>query len=386
MTRLKLYADPNSSIFVPENSMYIAHYRQHDMFAVIEKDKWEFVYDIAQADVIPCVLEDWDQNFLDYLDCTVREDQILMVMNLFHNDDHMTDTWFRSPDWDIVRNLKQRTLIVHNNNHDTSDPKYIFYDIMLNRQKYYMFDMEDDFDPNTKVWTRNSRPEFYTYGPIDKILSNDSKKILCLNRLYWEESIIRNQKTLRSMLRETFHNKDDVYLSDPRNNIFFYPNHSENNTIDVSNSGGTWYPAADIYYNTSYVNVYIESVVQSSNGGNIFCASEKTYDPLLKGNFILPFSTPNFVHYLKTWYGFKFPDWIDYSYDEVADFDQRVELYMESVRKVYSMDIETLHHNYIKDKDILEYNRNLINQLPYSSLYDKVVDSATQFGWMTRTK
>jgi hypothetical protein len=382
MTRLKLYADPNSPIFVPENPNGSTCYLQHDMFAVIEKNKWEFVQDITQAQVIPCVLEEWDQNFLDYLDHTVREDQILMVMNLFHNDDHMTDTWFRGPSWDIVRNRKQRTLIVHNNNHDTLDPKYIFYDIMFNRQKYYMFDMEEDFYPESKVWTRNSRPEFYTAGPIEKTLSTNSKKILCLNRLYWDESIIKKQKKLRTMLQETFQNKDDVYLSDPRNNYFFYPNHSENNTIEVLTSGGTWYPAADIYYNTSYVNVYIESVVDSADGGNIFCASEKTYDPFVKGNFILPFSTPNFVNYLKSWYGFKFPDWIDYSYDEVTDFDQRVELYMESVRKVYSIDLETLHHHYVKDKAILEHNRNLINQLPYSSLHDKVVDSATQFGWI----
>ena len=386
MTRLKLYADPYSSIFVPDTPDRISFYHQHDMFAIIEKDKWELVYDIAEADVIPSILVDWDQNFLDHLDKTVREDQILIVMNLFHNDDHMTDTWFRSPDWDIVRNRKQRTLLVHNNNYDTSDPKYVFYDIMLNRQKYYMFDMDDDFDPNQKIWTRNSKREFYTFGPIEKTLSNDSKKILCLNRLYWEESIVKKQKHLRTMLRETFHNKDDVYLSDPRNNVFFYPNHAENNTIDIRNSGGTWYPAADVYYNTSYVNVYIESVVDSANGGKIFCASEKTYDPFIKGNFVLPFSTQYFIRELKHWYGFRFPDWIDYSYDEIADFDQRVESYMESVRKVYSMDIETLHQHYINDKDILEHNRNLIKELPYSGLHDKVLNSARQFGWIPDTK
>ena len=383
MTRLKLYTDPKNPIFVPgKYSLGVPNpYEMHDMFAILEKDKWEFVDDISKADVIPCLFYRWDHKFAAGVNQLVRRDQTLLVMNLFHNDNFMTKNWLRSFDWDIVRSLRCRTLIVHNNNLDTADPKYIFYDILFNRQKYYFFDMDKNFDPSQKVWTRMAKREFYTFGPIDKQLSPESKKFLCLNRLYWEEHIVREQKTLRQLLKDKFMGKNDVFLSDPTNNIFFYPNHAEDNKIDVTQSSGTWYPAADFYYNNSYVSVYIESVVKSSDGSEIFCSTEKTLDPLLKGNFILPFSNHNFISGLRKFYGFRFPDWIDYSYDEIEDFDERMLQYSKSVDKLYNTPIEVLHQHYIDDKNILEHNRQVIRTLPYSSLYDSVVRSRNAFDW-----
>lgn len=383
--RLKLYKDVDNLLFsYPSSAAPFSNIVEyHDIYARVEKDKWEFTTDITKADVIPCLLNDnWGSEFISLLNKLIRPDQILIVMNLFHNDEYMTTDWFRGPAWNIVRNLKHRTLIVHNNNYDINDPKYIFYDILFNRQKYYCFDMEPDFIPRNKVWTRDSEPEYYQLGPIDKQLTEQSKKILCLNRLYWDDSIVKRQKTLRMMLKEKFQNNEDVFLSDPSKGTFFYPNKSENNTIKVLNSAGTWYPAADRYYNSSYVNVYIESVTHRMTTGEIFCATEKTYDPLMKGNFILPFSTPGFIRGLKEMYGFKFPDWIDYAYDDIDDVRTRIDSYLRSVDKICNMDIENLHQHYLNDKHILEHNRNVIHSTPYSSLHDKVLQSASHFGWL----
>ena len=377
MTRLKLYADPNSTIFSTTSC-----FEPHDLFARIERDKWELVYNLEEAEVIPCIAYTDNEEFINLLDNTVREDQILIVMNLFHNDNYMTSDWFRSSVWDKIRNLRCRTLIIHNNNYDTLDPKYIFYDILFNRQKYYMFGMEEDFYPNTKLWTYNAKREYYTFGPIDKRLTKDSKKILCLNRLAWPKKWRFGKRIIaRTQLAKVLADEQDIYLSDPNVNNFFYPNQYEEGTIDVLYSGGTWYPAADFYYNSSYVSAYIESVTSADGSGNIFCATEKTYDPLVKGNFILPFSSPNFIEGLKNWYGFRFPQWIDYSYDEVTDFNKRLLLYSESVKKICQMDLETLHQHYINDKDILDHNRNRFLEIQYSGLHDKVVESATYFGW-----
>lgn len=378
MTRLKLYADPNSTIFSTSPC-----FASHDMFARIEKDKWELVYDIEQADVIPCVAHFDNQEFINLLNNTVREDQILIVMNLFHTDNYMTDEWFRSAAWDNIRNLKCKTLIIHNNNYDTLDPKYIFYDIMFNRQKYYMFDMDEDFYPESKRWTQNSKREFYTFGPIDKCLTKNTKKILCLNRVAWLAKHVINKRTIaRTGLKNLLTDKQDVYLSDPDLNMFFQPNHYEDGTIDVLKSGGTWYPASDCYYNSSYISVYVESVVDAADTANIFCASEKTYDPLVKGNFILPFSSPNFIQGLKNWYGFRFPSWIDYSYDAEPNFYKRLVMYLKSVEKICQMDLTTIHQHYLTDKDMLEHNRNRFKEIEYSGLHDKVVDSAKYFGWL----
>lgn len=378
MTRLKLYTAPNSPVFMPGKSDW---YHVHDMFAWIEKDKWEFVQDIRHADVIPSIYYKWNNAFVNNVNKLVHKDQIVLAMNLFHNDNYMTKRWFREADWDMARKLKCRTLIVHNNILDNDDPKYICYDILFNRQKYYFFDMDKEFDPRHKVWTWNSKPEFYSFGPIEKHLSPESKKILCLNRLYWSNDEVRNQKTLRELLKQKFQGKHDVFLSDPSNNIFFYPNNAEHNNIKVLDSGGTWYPAADFYYNNSYVNVYIESVTHSGIDNDMVCVTEKTFDPMIKGNFVLPFSSYKFIDILKRKYGFRFPDWIDYSYDDIEDLDCRAEKYMESVNKLYDTPIEVLHDYYLRDRDILEYNRQLIKRLPYSSLYDSVVRSRKLLHW-----
>lgn len=378
MTKLKLYADPNSTVFSTTSC-----FDAHDLFVRIEKDKWELVYDLEEAEVIPCTAYIDNQEFINLLDSSIREDQILLVMNLFHADNHMTDKWFRSIVWDKIRNLKCRTLIVHNNICDTDDPKYIFYDIIFNRQKYYMNDMESDFPLETKRWTWNAKREFYSYGPIDKQLTDENKKILCLNRSSWLKKNHKLSKgtIARSNLNDLLAIKD-VYLSDPDSNVFFEPNQYQEGTIDILKSNGTWYPAADHYYNTSYVSVYVESVVDAEGGGNIFYASEKTHDPLIKGNFILPFSSPNFIQGLKNWYGFKFPNWIDYSYDDEPNFYKRLFLYFKAVEKVCQMDLTTLHQYYLADKDILDHNRNRFKEIEYSGLHDKVVDSAKYFGWL----
>lgn len=372
MTKLKLYADPNSIVFSPTHK-----FNAYDLFARLEQDKWEFVYDLAEADVIPCIMDFSSEQFVDLLNEKVKKDQILLILNLFHSDDHMTHQWMLN----LTQSFNRRFLIVHSNNYITDDPKCIFYDIMLNRQKFYMFDMDEDFSPEDKIWTHCSKREYYSHGPIAKCLSNDDKKILCLNRLGSSKYALMKQQILRRHLNKIFTDSSDVYLSDPHKNVFFYPNGYNNDSLNVR-PGGTWYPAADIYYNTSYVSVYIESVIDSLNTGDIFCASEKTYDPLFKGNFILPFSSPNFIQKLQDWYGFKFPNWINYSYDSVFNFNKRLLLYLEAVNEVHHLSLDALHQHYIDNRDILEYNRNRIKEIPYSTLYDKVVDSAKYFGWL----
>jgi hypothetical protein len=113
----------------------------------------------------------------------------------------------------------------------------------------------------------------------------------------------------------------------------------------------------------------------------VYCISEKTFDPLLKGNFILPFSTPHYVKQLQEWYGFKLPDWIDYSYDDIEDVDLRMDAFLLSVEQVYSRSVEELHSLYLRDKHILDFNQSLFETRPYDSLHDKVLNSIQQLGW-----
>ena len=244
--------------------------------------------------------------------------------------------------------------------------------MLFNREKYYMFGMEEDFYPNTKLWTYNAKREYYTVGPIDKCLSKDSKKILCLNRLAWPKNRPIGKRIIaRTQLAKVLADEQDIYLSDPNVNNFFYPNQYEEGTIDVLHSGGTWYPAADFYYNSSYVSAYIESVTDAGGSGNTFCATEKTYDPLIKGHFILPFAYPGIISDIRK-IGFILPDWIDYSYDTIVDVDERFKAYSESVLKIINLSDFDLIDLYEQDKWMLDHNRNLFFIRPYDSLSKKI--------------
>ena len=90
--------------------------------------------------------------------------------------------------------------------------------------------------------------------------------------------------------------------------------------------------------------------------GTTQCVTEKTYDPLIKGHFILPFSTPYFCNILRG-RGILLPDFIDYSYDDVEDFDQRLDMWLAEVGRLLSMPIEHWRAMYTKNFDLLYANQ-----------------------------
>mgnify|MGYP007090085758 CR=1 FL=1 len=394
--RLKLYHNNDNPLFYYDDQgvpfQYIYNYK--NLFALVEQDKWEFVSDIAQADVIPIHFSSTGPEMIEKVRKfkeLIRPDQIAIFMYLYNADNHLTGEFFRSENFAAVRECADRVLLIHTNNYDDGiDPKYIFHDIMWNREKYYMCgDLPEDFDIHGQRWTNNMSREAYTYGPINKEFDQNNKKLLCLNRLYTFGEHFKLQRSIRTRLKEVLWNRPDIYISDPGSGVFFETNGWENRpaelneNFDPTNSSGTWYPVADKYYNTSYVSVIIESVVQPAISVDqpVYCITEKTFDPLLKGNFILPFSTPHYIKKLREWYGFKLPDWIDYSYDDIEDVDKRMDAFLQSVEKVYSLSIEELHHLYLKDKHLLDFNQSLFETRPYDSLHDKVLRSARQLGW-----
>jgi hypothetical protein len=88
--------------------------------------------------------------------------------------------------------------------------------------------------------------------------------------------------------------------------------------------------------------------------------TEKTLNPLAKGHFIMPFGPAGAIAHLKRVYGLKFPDWIDYSYDEVEDDVLRFEKYILCIKKVLNRGHEWLFDKKFQDLEILKHNRKRI--------------------------
>ena len=145
-----------------------------------------------------------------------------------------------------------------------------------------------------------------------------------------DRCILRNK--LRSIL-----DKNKGYYTDFVNGVYINPQQETENILrfytdqDKHNyyGAGTWWPAHNRYYNDSFVSIYVETIVRSIGYRVV---TEKTYDPLIKGNFILPYAYQNFLVDVKS-YGFILPDWIDYSYDSLPDVS-RWEAYIASVKKI----------------------------------------------------
>jgi hypothetical protein len=98
--------------------------------------------------------------------------------------------------------------------------------------------------------------------------------------------------------------------------------------------------------------------------------TEKTWDPLIKGHFIIPYAYQGMIQDLRD-YGVKLPTWIDYSYD-TADDTHRFEQYLQSVKQFLATDIQTLKKLYYQDQDILLHNRQLWFNAKHRNVYKSI--------------
>ena len=394
--RLKLYHSKTNPLFFFDSQgakPEVPTYRWMNLFSVIEKNRWIFVDNIEEADVIPVHMNKLTPEHADnyhWFREFIKPHQVAIYMSLYNCDSWQTAASFRSTAYDPIRNCASRVLTVHTNNHDDCvDPKYIRHNNKWNRQKYHMFDQvdKDTVYSNQYYWTGQMYDEIYSVGPIDKQLTAESKKMLCLNRIYEFQGHFPKHRELRTRLRDTVINFKDIHLSNPTIGNFFYPNNWDEERMkqrgfNPTQTSGKWYPVADKYYNSSYISVFVESSIESVDPSGTYCVSEKTFDPLVKGNFILPFSNAHFVKNIQQWYGFKVPDWINYSYDDIENTDQRMDAFLKEVNRLNAIPIEQLHQYYLRDKHILEHNRQVFVNRPYDSLHDKVLNSMGRLGWL----
>jgi hypothetical protein len=332
---------------------------------MIEGDQWEFVSDINEATIIP-VHCDIPSN----IPHTLRSDQILLVIALYHIDDMM----FTPADIDRVLKYMHRyhdkVIFVHTNIAN-KNPEYVFYDHMFNREKLYFVDYDKFGDAvlSGKTWTIVCSREIYRQNPITK---TPIKQVLSPTRIYNFGSEIHPRMSFRQRLSEILHRRAKAYMGDTQNGIVLETNSSSSLVnSQLTLRGGTWYPVADRYYNTSYVSVYVETLTQNNE---VRCVTEKSFDPLMKGNFILPFGYPGLIRDIRESYGFKLPNWIDYSYDDILDPEERFQAFLVSLDDLLKKDLKDLHRLYLEDKHILLHNRQVFIDKPYDKLHDKIVD------------
>jgi len=131
---------------------------------------------------------------------------------------------------------------------------------------------------------------------------------------------------------------------------------------DGPNPSG-YLPMHNSYYYHTFISIYAETIEY----GDTIVVSEKTYDPLIRGHFILPFSTEGFIQHLKS-LGFLFPEFIDYSYDTISDSDLRYQAYENEIRRLMKFSMQTWRNHWDQNLDLLYHNKKVFVERPYDRI------------------
>ncbi len=126
------------------------------------------------------------------------------------------------------------------------------------------------------------------------------------------------------------------------------------------------------YFKKSDINIVLET---NPNGKRedayASYITEKTYKAML---FKKPFILVSEKHALKALRvcGFKtFSPWIDESYDEIDDFDERVQAILAEIKKISLLSNEEMTQFLHEVNEIIEHNHKLLYEIAYTPLEDR---------------
>lgn len=333
----------------------------------IKQERWQFVDQAQDADVWVFLFYFDDEQDTQRQLAWARKHytgQIIMIMKLWIIYEHASE-YKHQRLIELWQTVSDRVVIIDknlNNRHDIS------YDFMLNRNLVYYRDYHKLTRPSELVWSERASERMYQLTPIDK---RHNKVFLFTARTVNRSHGSREQQRLAlaehlSVWRNLGHWGTTQDPLPPQEQPDRWRERMQDHSFSF------WWPVHDLYYNTSWVSIYVETLTEDSEQ---FCVTEKTWDPLIKGNFILPMATSGFVKYLKN-LGLEFPTNIDYSYDQEPD-RTRFQRYLESVTRAVQEPI----NNYKQQQAILEHNRSTILSWSYDSLWDKFIKYAETHGW-----
>lgn len=343
----------------------MASYQAHFLPFDLEKNLWSFTNRMQDADVIAVLSKYGMAEIQKQIDCIrpYYTNQTIAIISLFHIDEATDIKQSHDYHIDLWKQLTDNVVIVHSNRENKNQ---IFYDILWNRSKCYFTDYTN-YDLNERTWTWGTTSNMYTLTAIEK--KGELKQFLSPNRIYYDNEHTINHPRIRARLRlKKLLEFRDGFISDPQKGVALEPEESELVNHILGGQGGTWFPVANRFYNASFVSIYTETITTGISTKTI---TEKTWDPLIKGHFILPYGYSGLISDIRE-YGFILPDWIDYEYDQILDDTARWQMFAQSVDKLLSKSITELQWLFDKHKSILEHNRDLFFMRPYDTLHDKI--------------
>ena len=297
--------------------------------------------------------------------------KIKLFLNISHNWNNQQKTVYST--LSKISKITENSYIVSNAyDPNITDSKILFNDFLFNRTKAYY--SQYPFDADTELWYNHGQLSFI--APRLQCADNKKKIFVAPNKTYENTNrTITFRPQLVSLLKQ-FLNAGYLGNIDANKDLFLYPHiefpyinsitELEQQTRPPRPLGYDWWgycPPHNEYYKNTFISIYGETIEHGSS----LVVTEKTYDPLIKGHFILPFSNCGFVAYLKT-LGFKFPNFIDYSYDQVTDDNSRWQLYQQEVIRLLNLNLDVWKQNWNDNLNILKYNQLIFHNKPYDRI------------------
>lgn len=364
---------------------YIKHFCvcQNNFFPFdLEKNRWVYTDDLRTSEIVPLHFRVYGGEIEEQYENLLQlgySDQWLLILDIFHMDENSSDPYHYQDALKFYKDKNiEKIIIVSTNSAFTYDNiPYLYYDHMFNRQKAYMTTFDESLIKD-RIYSYTASKTCYELDDIKHNFNSD-KIYLCPNRIYdWDHQRFYYRKELRDYLKSF----TDIqgYISDPTNNIILEP--QEQSLLKFMEDsdyggGGTWFPIKNTYYQDTWFSVYVESI-STNKDDTIFKLydynglTEKTFDPLIKGHFILPFGYQGLIADIQK-YGFMLPNFIDYSYDSITNNQDRFSAFLQSLKKLLSFTPEYWTTLYNKNITMLKHNRQLFYDRSYDSLYDKVL-------------
>ena len=169
----------------------------------------------------------------------------------------------------------------------------------------------------------------------------------------------RNKKFLSLTGRE-FGYRTNLYEAVKDYSEGYVSNRSRGIYLEGSPIVGAFQPVPNKFYLDSYISIYCESNFLRTD---LIHITEKTYEPLIKGHIILPFSNPGTIGRLVEM-GFRMPDCVDYSFDLVEDPAQRFAMIIDEFKTLMMQNLPRL---YKENQEVFLHNQQAINHIPYDT-------------------
>jgi hypothetical protein len=209
-------------------------------------------------------------------------------------------------------------------------------------------------------WNRTKRA-FLDKHPIHKLYGVENFQQYPIHTNYRKKKYLtyhlRGNELFRKILRNRLINNHDGFYNDPEQNIWLHANtpHPTGHTY----SGVA--PPGRRYYDESYVTCLVETQHLGELGHLV---SEKTYDNLIQGRGVLNFATPGFYGFLQS-QGWKLPNGIDWSWDNIVNDQQRLDAYLGEINKLLGRDLEDLHAWFLSNIDCWTHNQKMLEDKPF---------------------